>query len=202
MLRLKSFALVLPVGMMILLCSCSTSGDKDKLLFERWTYEMPMKPGMECRSYDSPDGQYALQKVYSDPDDNDFFVCLQDKRSSERLLIGHGCRSLGVDWYKTQFGYVAVIDHFYDTHENEIFVIHPKTLANGHVSYDLLYRTPEHYLKTQETEFPVDHSSWSVEGLSADGILTISGWWNFTDLDMKGNCEKFKIPLFYGNSDK
>jgi hypothetical protein len=184
--------------------SCvSTSSFKSKMLFELWNDGIS-----SCSSqavyYQSPSGKYAL--VVSIPDNSTeeetrrilWLFCSQSKI---KQVIGRGDRGIGVVWYSTQMGDIAEIDHSYDTHYNEIYIIAPIPVTEKGLPFKLLYKTPDIANYSKQVKIGVDHSYWRVKTISTDGNMIIDGGWDYLDFPGKHSVSKeFIVPLFYGST--
>lgn len=148
----------------------------------------------------SPSQQFVIVSGYPDENKSSLIVLtLVEKGSRQTRLLGYGNRAVVVDWYATQIGDVAVINHMYDTHQNEIFVIYPKVTPAGELQIVRLYSLPPLNLIPFRGDNAVDHYYWSVKGIDAAGVMTLRGSWDFTNCE-NGLDQTFIIPLFYGTS--
>jgi len=197
----KAALLTLMILAIMLTCviSCrheAVQGEKD-MLFELWKEDTTEK----CKNLDiiSPNKKFtAIVSRIMDKNEDRVKLQIVNNNSQTNRVIARGFRGIGVSWYSTQIGDVAVIEHAYDTHVNEIYVIAPIGLANGNISWNLLYKTPN--TDNCTVNRVVDHSYWRVKTISANGIMTINGYWDYIDTKIcnADGGEDFKIPLFYG----
>lgn len=193
---MKIWNMIAVLAVMLLLCSCAGTGNE--LLFDQSCGETVVP--LTLFEHVSPSQQFAI--VSGCPDENKSgltVLTLVEKKSGQTRLLGCGNRSVGVDWYATQTGDVAVINHMYDTHQNEIFVIYPKVSPAGELQIMRLYSLPPLNLIPFRGDNAIDHYYWSVTKIDPAGVMTLHGSWDFS-MGQPGLDQTFVIPLFYGTS--
>ena len=172
------------------------------MLFDFWAInESPLAYYTPVKEI-SPSRKYTITISRSkDYEESLLIVYLIENSSHKQKVIARGIRGIrgiGITWYSTQLGDIAVIDHDFDTHQNVIYVVIPTCTDTGEMTLNLLYKTLDIDLFPKQM-INVDHSYWTVKSISYDGDMIITCSWDFFRYSgSSGQSKKFTIPLFYG----